>query len=77
VAYHPPAGALVYPSLSPDRTEAGHFNRPSLPINTEAEKGHREDGKKREGQDKGGDTRKKNRRERVEKRRERRREWED
>jgi hypothetical protein len=75
VAYHPPAGAPVYPALSPDRTEAGHFHRPSLPINTEAEKRHG-DNEKREGQDKGGDTREKNRRERAEKRRERRREWE-
>jgi len=49
VAYHPPAGAPVYPALSPDRTEAGHFHRPSLPINTEAEKRHRGVGRRRKG----------------------------
>jgi hypothetical protein len=73
----PPAGTPVYAALSPDWTEAGHFHRPSLPINTEAEKRHKDDEKKREGQDNGGDTREKNRRERAEKRRERIREWED
>jgi hypothetical protein len=71
----PPAGAPVYPALSPDRTEAGHFHRPSLPINTEAEKRH-EDNEKREGQDKGGDTREKTERERTEEREEKRREAE-
>jgi len=47
VAYHPLADAPVYPALSPDRTEAGHFHRPSLPINTEAEKRHKRGEKRR------------------------------
>jgi hypothetical protein len=41
--------ALVHLALSPDRTEAGHFHRPSLPINTEVEKRHAKEKKKQKG----------------------------
>jgi len=47
----PPSWRPRLPCLSPDRTEAGHSHRPSLPINTEAEKRHQK--KKRTEERKG------------------------
>jgi hypothetical protein len=66
VAYHPLADAPVYPALSPDRTEAGHFHRPSLPINTEAEKRHKRGEKRRRKGTRGKNRGEEKRRERVE-----------
>jgi len=76
VAYHPPADAPVCPALSLDRIEAGHFHRPSLPINTEAEKRHKR-GKKRRRKGTRGKNRREERESGIEKKKRRERDREN
>jgi hypothetical protein len=49
-----PQVAPVHPTLSPDRTKAGHFHCPSLPINTEADKRHKKKQREEERKKKRG-----------------------
>jgi len=67
-----PQVAPVHPTLSPDRTKAGHFHCPSLPINTEADKRHKK--KQREEERKKKKRERNRRRERKEEKTEQKKE---